>query len=439
MGDFSNIIKKSLLFCIFGVLFLPLIQSTCKLVINAYPLEGDVILPNEVECNKENWFSGQFQKEKEEYLNAMFGFRSLFVRLNNQIAYSVFNKANANGVIIGKENYMYEINYINGYTGADYLGNSEIDSVCNKLKFISDTLHKLNKELIVIFAAGKASFYPEFIPNQFLPKKGTSNYEALSEKINRLGICNIDFNKWFVQNKYKSKYPLYPQHGVHWSWYGASLAADSLINYIEYKRKIDIPNLKINSIEIDDAKYGDADIANGMNLLFKFKSFKMAYPNLKTEDDSGKTKPSVLVISDSFYWTMYNLGITNSFKNSHFWYYNKQVYPKTDNNEVLVSQLNLNDEIKNHDLFIIMASETSIKDIGWGAIKQFNAFFKGQKNPLTTSQSPEYLSKRNEIISIIKTNTQWLADAEKRAKDKGISLDSSIVLEAMWQIEMSQR
>ncbi len=439
MHDFSNIVKKSLLIGIFCVLFIPLIQNTFNVFKTTYPLEGDVRLPSDVEFKKENWFSGEFQSQKEEYLNSMFGFRSLFVRLNNQIAYSIFNKAKAKGVIIGKENYMYEINYINGYTGLDYIGNTETDSLCEKIKFISDTLHKLNKELIIVFAAGKASFYPEYIPNEYLPKKGISNYEALSKKINRLGISNIDFNKWFMNNKYKAKYPLYPQHGVHWSWYGAALAADSLINYIESKRNIDIPNLKIKSIELDDAKYGDEDIANGMNLLFKFKSFKMAYPDLKTEDESGKTKPSVLVISDSFYWTMYNLGITKSFKDSHFWYYNKQVFPKPENTELIVSQLNLGDEIKNHEVFIIMASETSIKEIGWGSIKQFSDFFKGKSSPLISSKTPEYIAKLKEIIAIIKSNTQWLSDTESRAKEKGISLDSSLVLEAMWQIDNSKK
>ncbi len=35
-----------------------------------------------------------------------------------------------------------------------------------------------------------------------------------------MGINHIDFNSYFVQNKGKSKYPLYPQYGIHWSYCG---------------------------------------------------------------------------------------------------------------------------------------------------------------------------------------------------------------------------
>ena len=146
MHDFSNIVKKSLLIGIFCVLFIPLIQNTFNVFKTTYPLEGDVRLPSDVEFKKENWFSGEFQSQKEEYLNSMFGFRSLFVRLNNQIAYSIFNKAKAKGVIIGKENYMYEINYINGYTGLDYIGSIPQDEKIAKISRNGNSLMKLSKD-----------------------------------------------------------------------------------------------------------------------------------------------------------------------------------------------------------------------------------------------------------------------------------------------------
>jgi hypothetical protein len=35
--------------------------------------------------------------------------------MNNQLAFSLFNKAKANGAVVGKENYLYEENYIKAY------------------------------------------------------------------------------------------------------------------------------------------------------------------------------------------------------------------------------------------------------------------------------------------------------------------------------------
>ncbi|MCZ8286540.1 MAG: hypothetical protein O9353_13905, partial [Bacteroidia bacterium] len=153
------------------MMFLPMIQEKLHLK-KEYPLKGDIKLPENIEFDKEDWFSGYYQEEKEKYINSAFGFRNQFVKLNNQIAYSMFRKAKANGVIIGKETYLYEQSYINAYTGTDFLGKDSIDHTIGRLKFISDTLNKLGKQLLVVFAAGKASFYPEYIPDKYLPVRG---------------------------------------------------------------------------------------------------------------------------------------------------------------------------------------------------------------------------------------------------------------------------
>lgn len=431
----SNIIKNCLFSILFLVLFLPIIQSNFS-VVDLPPLKGAVTNPDDIQFSYEKWGSVEYQEKKENYLNSMFGLRSLFVRLNNQISYSLFKKAKANGVIIGKENYLYEINYISAYTGKDYLGDQKIDSLAQKLKFISDTLKKLNKELIILFAPGKASFYPEYIPDIYLPVNGISNYKALSSKVNKLGINSINFNEWFIENKHKAKYPLYPQHGVHWSLYGSALACDSLIKYIENLRKTDLPDFKINGIRMDDAKYGDYDIADGMNLLFKLKSFELAYPNIEIGDTVKKSKPKVLVVSDSFYWGMYDKGISNCFSKSHFWYYNKQVYPESSESELLTSSLNFGEELNKHEIIIIMASETTINNIGWGFIEQTESYFKGNRvNNSVVEKDKDFFIKWNNMKSYIKNDKAWMKEIKKRAKEKNLTVDSIISIDAIWQIE----
>ena len=118
--NYTGAVKYGLLSAIFIVLFSPfLMELTLDRVYNS--LKGDVKSPNNVEFNLDNWIEGTYQQKKEEHLNEVFGFRSVFVRLNNQIVYSLFSKAKANGVIVGKENYLYEVDYINAYTGNDYI------------------------------------------------------------------------------------------------------------------------------------------------------------------------------------------------------------------------------------------------------------------------------------------------------------------------------
>ena len=147
------------------------------------------------------------------------------------------------------------------------------------------------------------------------------------------------------------------------------IAADSIIRYIEKIRNIDLPNLYWTKVDLAEAKESDYDIADGLNIKFKLRSFKMGYPRIQFESESGKTKPSVLVISDSYYWGMYGFGITKAFSNSHFWYYNKQIYPESFEKTVETTGINLKDEIARYDVIIIMATEATLPKLGWGFIE----------------------------------------------------------------------
>jgi lipopolysaccharide export LptBFGC system permease protein LptF len=376
MKDFQTKIRGVLFFFILILFVIPLVQDKFKFI-KLEPLKGAFSETEKKYFSFKNWFSGEYQVQEEKYLNESFGFRNIFVRLNNQLAFNLFNKAKANSVIIGKNNYLFEENYIKAYNGTDFIGIDSIKHRMQKLKFVYDTLSKLNKSIIMIFAAGKGTFYPEYFPDKYKTKKGITNYEIHLKLAQEYGLNYIDFNKYFIDNKYKSKYPLYPQYGIHWSNYGSALAADSIIRFIEKTRKIDMPNLFWTKIDKDYAKDVDYDIGDGMNLLFRLKSQLMATPKIQFESDNGKTKPTVLVVSDSYYWGMYGFGINRAFSKDHFWYYNKQIYPESYQSTTDASQLDLKEQIEKHEVFIIMATEANLPDLGWGFIENMYDFFKG--------------------------------------------------------------
>lgn len=418
------------------VLIIPFIQGKLHFMELA-PLKGSVILPGETPFTFKSWFSGEYQEQQEAYLNETFGFRNLFVRINNQLAFSVFNKAKANGVIVGKKNYLYEENYIKAYFGTDFIGNDSINNRMQRLKFIQDTLAKLNKTMMLVFAAGKGSFYPEYFPDKVKREKGVTNYEKHVELAQNLGLKFIDFNKYFVEQKGKSKYPLYPQYGIHWSYYGMSLAADSMIRFIEKTRNIDMPDLYWDAIELAPPKISDYDIADGMNIKFRLKTFDMAYPNLQIQASEGKTRPSVLMIADSYYWDMFNFGISKAFSNDHFWYYNKQVYPDSFKSPLETSQLDLRAQIAQHDVIIIMATEANLPGFGWGFIENvYNSF---HKNNAISGFDADFQEKLAAARLYIKSDKKWMEEIMKKAAKRKISVDSMITLDATWQLEQNNK
>lgn len=371
----SSIIPHVLFGFLLVLLALPFIQSKTDFF-DIEPLKGDVKTPESDTLSIQKWFSGDYQVKTEKYLNESFGFRNTCIRINNQLAFDLDKKALANGVIIGKDNYIYEYNYIRAYYGEDYIGYDSINDRMQMLKYIQDTLKSLNKNLILVFAPGKGSFYPEYIPDRFKQKRNTTNYETYLDLAQKLNITHIDFKKYFLQKKYTSPYPLYPQYGIHWSRYGMALATDSLITFIEDLRNIDLRGIYWSEVELDQPDDADYDIASGMNIYFRLKSFEMGYPKIQFESDSGKASPSILAIGDSFYFGIYGTATLKVFSNSHYWYYNKQIYPESYQKTITTDQLNLKEEIAKYDIIILMATESTLPKLGWGFIENTYTAFK---------------------------------------------------------------
>ena len=97
------------------------------------PLKGAIEYGKDTTFSIKSWLSEDYQHVKEKYINENFAFRSTFVRLHNQLQFSLFKVAFANGVIVGKDNYLYERNYIRAATGSDFIGK---DSIHKKVEYM---------------------------------------------------------------------------------------------------------------------------------------------------------------------------------------------------------------------------------------------------------------------------------------------------------------
>jgi hypothetical protein len=327
------------------------------------------------EFNIKDWLSGQFQEGYNNYFENNFGFRSWFVRIHNQISFSLSGETHAAGVIIGKDLYLYELNYIKAYNGTDFLGYNAIKGKVDTLEMISDSLNKRGGDLVICFAAGKGSFYPEYFPEDYRDQRSDStNYIIYSELIRSRNLDFIDFNQWFLDMKDTSGYTLYPKYGIHWSEYGAALAADSLIRYIENLKHADVPDMEIEDIEISSKLKGvDYDIGESLNLIFQLSSDAMAYPKIKWNTDNKDTLKAI-VISDSFYWQLFNFGVsTIAFRPGGFWYYNKVSHPGT----IDLKTLDYNGNVYDSDVVILLCTEATLDSFPFGFIKDF---FHGDQN-----------------------------------------------------------
>jgi hypothetical protein len=326
-----------------------------------------------------NWNSNEYQDSLEAFLNQKFGFRNSFVRINNQFAFSLFNEAKAQDVIIGKQNFLYELNYIKAYYGTDFIGQEAVDSLFYKLSKITDTLQTYGCHVIPIFAIGKASFFPEFIPDALQTEKQKTNYEAYIEQCKMYELNYIDFHAHYRSVKGKTHYPIYTKYGIHWTQNTMVDVADSILGYVSKIMNFTVPRIHVTERKESFIMKGtDNDIARGMNLIYYSSDSILAYPNFTYTQTDTALLPKAITVADSYWWGIYNYGIPqNSFKNHEFWYYFSTAYPS----QKTISELDIQNILESQDIIFILGTDATINKFGWGFIEEvYKIYFLKNKD-----------------------------------------------------------
>jgi len=447
-GNAHTAVKKTIFVLIVVILSFPQIQQLTG-IIKVKPLKGYVKLTEKPDFTLSKWFNGDYQQKQEEYINDHFGLRPTFVRWHNQLDFWLFNKVNANNVIVGKEGYLYELSYINEYLGRNFIGKNKINTKVSKLKMISDSLAKKNIDIVVILAAGKASYFPEYFPDSLPPNTKTiSNYDYFSQAFDSIGVKYIDFNSWFVNMKDTTKYPLFTIGGIHWSKYGEYLVADSLINYVEKIRGVKLPHFKLERIDISSfPKYRDNDIGEGLNIFWYNTSVPLAYPKLKI-DNSGVDAPTkAMVVADSYYWELYNEGLSRDvFNKGQFWYYNKNIYSDEPGRKNLkVSEINVKEEIERNDVIFILQTEATLNRFAFGFVDKLGDIYLQNDTiyPEESTNKPSaksiYEKEIAAFIQNIKNSDVWYSSVVEKAKNRGIPVEEMLRLDAIYMIKQNSK
>lgn len=380
--------KNIILVFLFIIIAAPLLQHTFHFI-ESGKLNGGVTNAQDTFFTIDGWLDGSFQKHEDDYLNDNMGFRNDFVRINNQLDYSLFNVVHANGVVIGKQGYLYEKGYIDAYCGINFPGDDVVRQKLLKLKRIQDTLAKMGKYLIVMQPASKVSYYPEYVPDELqCPPTGYNYYHAYVRLMDSLGIRQIDCNGWFRNLKNKTQFRLFTEQGTHWTLYGAALAADSLNRYMQSLSKTRLATFTWHKVEqTTTPRNSDDDLIRGLNLILPYKTRDtFSYPIFEYDID-GKYKPKVIYIADSYFWVIEAQGIPQFTNNNwELWYYFNEVW----NNDAIggrgeVTHINSSnkhwiDSMFKADFTVIMYSETNLKNFAGGFVEQaYSKLFEPQK------------------------------------------------------------
>ena len=413
------------------LLFAPLLQSNLN-VIKTNKLYGHIKEVQNSTIGYKGWMSGDYQSQKEEYLKNNFGFRNWAIRLDHQWAYSAFRKPKA-WAVIGKESYLYEPMYIDERKGWGYLGNENIGRLAKKIKAVEDTLNALGKAFFFVITPSKADYFPEYIWEKDQRKKDNvpTNYGTLKKEMIRNEVTFLDFNKWFLEMKDTIQYPLFPKTGIHYSDYGAAISANRIIKEIERQLDKDLPEFEWDECNCTPSlSRSDRDLENILNLIFRIPNHEMCYPKHYVKE-KGKYKPRSITISDSFFWQMMSMGISEKiFNEGQFWLYNRDVHPGGR----AFSEMDMNAELEKAEVVFIMETPGTMKN-------HLNSFV----NVLYDFYFKKEISYKNEskevvdIIERIKADDAWLKAVKEKANSIGSPLNEVLINDAKFLLKEKKK
>ena len=419
--------------CIFVFIIFLLISSSLQKdfqLLQPNPLYGYFVPMKKPVLRISNWCSGTYQDSLSAFNKENSGFRNYLVRLHNQVDYSLFSIPNAEKIVQGKDGYLFKEGSITSWLGWDFAGKKSCNEKIALLKKLKEKLKEKNIQLLVIFTPDKSTFYPEYIPDRFLKqKKEPTNYSYYAEKCAEAGINIIDFDRWFVLAKDTSRFILYPKAGVHWSNYGAVLAADSLLKYLRAKMNFSMPQMVIDSIETSSsARNLDDDVAKAMNLIWKIPHPVYAYPKFHFVFDTTQKKPAALFVGDSYYWNWSNTGIIrNLFSNEEFWYYCRDVYPESNTKKTFLTEINIEDAINRQNIIILIQVNGATGNLGYGFLDVATSVFDTANSRLL------------KMKMTIRNDPKWFKLIREKAEKANREVEQQLHRDAMYMLEQERK
>jgi hypothetical protein len=363
--------------------------------------------------------SADFQKQTEEYEKYNFGFRGFLIKFKNSINYLMYKELSTDDQLEGEDGYIFKRGSIRrNVTGELYNGKTKNDSTIFKINFLKERIEKRGGHLLVVIAPSKESIYPEKLPARYKNiVKEHSDFNDLAEGFHKNNIPFIDFTAYFRQVHKTSPYPLFTKTGYHWSVYGASLAQDSLLAYMQHFLPEQMPKYSRTGVEWSDtARWPDADFERPLNLLYSIQDHRYAYPKLEMiPTTSQDNRPKVIINGDSYFSMIKDLNKLQYIlsDDSKYWYYFNESLIMSDNNNTAMKDIDILTELESADFVVLLGSPATLDEFPFGITDYY--FENASKTGMV-----------EKIKAYKRKNPQWVAHVINESGNK--NTDSELLM-----------
>lgn len=322
------------------------------------------------------WFDGTFQKRAEQRFDAWDPLRAYLVRTRNQIDYALFGTVHRSSVVVGKDNVLFEKCYIDSYNEPDSARDEDLDTLADRLVRLQALLQDRRIGFLVVIAPSKVTVYPEKVPDGqlvSLTHRPPCVYDRLRPLLDRRGVHCLDARALFLSRRADAPCPLFPRGGTHWSYYGAGLVLQQIVELLGRQTGRDYPSLRLVRIDPTHEAYREEnDLGDLLNLWTRQRMMGIQYrPTFERVADGQAVAGRWLFVGDSFVHTLTALadrcGIVQQ-ADSFYYFKRRFSYPGEAESKLDVERLDLKQEILARDAVILELNESLLPDIGFGFV-----------------------------------------------------------------------
>lgn len=343
------------------------------------PLRGATTPPPPPDWSLEHLRSGATFRAVETWYGAHVGFRNWWVRLDNQISYSLFGetlkRTEGTHVVAGDDDWLFEHHYITYAVKPAHMSEADIRASLASIRRVQDKLAARGVPFLLVVAPSKVEVYPEKVPAVYWggrdPAAIETNFERARPYFAEYGINLYDGPARFQEWKRTLPDNLFTRSGTHWSYYAVNNVLADLRERLNPAMRRPLPEFRVGALRNRDPVGNDEDLLELMNLLVGAPYRHPApYPELVAQTAVPEADlPRILWVHDSFGWALIDLLYpARAARPSESLYYFKTAFaiPGVKPIDRNLHTLNWEDYLKDYDAVVMVWTEIAFDFTGWG-------------------------------------------------------------------------
>jgi len=194
-------------------------------------LYGAMVLTEKPIASFKSILTGEFQQQLSDWYLENISVYEILVRSYNELLFKM--KVTNNSIIVGKDNYLFSKDYVEGFYKYVQLPGVETTypEYAIKIADIQRKLEEKGKKFIYIISPSKAEIYPEFIPNKYRYMENTDRITNHNRELNEFKVNGINYyDAWADMLLIKEQIPAFYRQGIHWSYASCAYCLDSAFN-----------------------------------------------------------------------------------------------------------------------------------------------------------------------------------------------------------------